>query len=152
VDAEDYTRPSEAAIKWLELGAAYFLVVLLAIGVFDLGLSLYSLIRSGRFTDPNAVIELIDTVLLLLIIGEVYETVIAVIRKENVLPVVVNAAFIAVARKVVSFRDTEFASAMDAFVAASSYAILLAVLLVALVVVRRSGGSRNGDREESRLL
>ena len=152
MDAEDYTRPSEAAIQWLELGAAYFLVVLLAIGVFDLGLSLYALIQSGRFTDPNAVIELIDTVLLLLIIGEVYETVIAVIRKENVLPVVVNAAFIAVARKVISFRNDEYASATDAFVAASSYAILLAVLLVALVIVRRRGGSRDGDSEASRVL
>lgn len=41
----------------------YFLVAPFAIGVFDLGLSLFDLLTSGRFTDPNAVIDLIDTVL-----------------------------------------------------------------------------------------
>lgn len=124
-------------MKWLELGAAYFLVALFAIGVFDLGLSLYELILSGQFTDPNAVIELIDTVLLLLIIVEVYQTVIAFTRNEDVLRIVINAAFIAIARKVISFRTDEFSSIEEALVAAIAFAVLLAVLLAAFYVIRK---------------
>lgn len=137
VNVEDAALPSESAMKWLELGAAYFLVALFAIGVFDLGLSLYELIVSGQFTDPIAVIELIDTVLLLLIIVEVYQTVIAFTRNEDVLRIVINAAFIAIARKVISFRTDEFASIEEALIAAVAFAVLLAVLLAAFFVIRQ---------------
>jgi hypothetical protein len=44
---ERYAASSERVIKWLELAAAYFLVALFAIGVFDLGLSLWNLLASG---------------------------------------------------------------------------------------------------------
>jgi uncharacterized membrane protein (DUF373 family) len=137
VNVEDAARPSESMMKWLELGAAYFLVALFAIGVLDLGLSLYRLVASGQFTDPNAVIDLIDTVLLLLIIVEVYQTVIAFTRDEDVLRIVINAAFIAIARKVISFRLDEFGSTTEALVAAVAFGVLLAVLLAAFFVIRR---------------
>jgi uncharacterized membrane protein (DUF373 family) len=135
--AEDYVVRSEQAMKWLELAAAYFLVALFAIGVFDLGLSLYYLLASGEFTDPDAVIDLIDTVLVLLIIVEVYQTVIAFSRDEPVVRIVINAALIAIARKVISYRPSEFANIDEAFVAAGAYAILLGVLIAAFYVVRR---------------
>jgi uncharacterized membrane protein (DUF373 family) len=128
---------SETIMKWLELGAAYFLVALFAIGVFDLGLSLYQLLVSGRFTDPNAVIDLIDTVLILLIIVEVYETVIAFSRNEPVTRIVITAALIAIARKVISFRTDEFASIDEAFTAAGAFSLLLGVLIAGFFVVRR---------------
>ena len=108
-------------MKWLELGAAYFLVALFAIGVLDLGLSLYRLVASGQFTDPNAVIDLIDTVLLLLIIVEVFQTVVAFSRNEPVIRIVINAALIAIARKVISYRPGEYESVENAFVAAGSF-------------------------------
>ena len=137
LDIEDFAAPSERIMRWLELGAAYFLVALFAIGVFDLGLSLYILLVSGRFTDPNAVIDLIDTVLLLLIIVEVFQTVVAFSRNEPVIRIVINAALIAIARKVISYRPDEYASIEEAFVAAGSFALLLAVLIVAFFVIRR---------------
>jgi uncharacterized membrane protein (DUF373 family) len=140
---------SEDVMKWLELGAAYFLVALFAIGVFDLGLSLYDLMISGRFTDPNEVIDLIDTVLVLLIIVEVYQTVIAFSRDEPVTRIVLTAALIAIARKVISFRPEEFGSAENAFVSAVTFSVLLAVLIGGYYVVRQfdelplSSGSRS---------
>jgi uncharacterized membrane protein (DUF373 family) len=137
LEIESLAASSERVMRWLEMGAAYFLVALFAIGVFDLGLSLYELLASGRFTDPNAVIDLIDTVLLLLIIVEVFQTVIAFSRNEPVIRIVVNAALIAIARKVISYRPNEYASVDDAFVAAGSFTLLLAVLIVAFLVVRR---------------
>ena len=137
VDIEDFAARSESIMRWLELGAAYFLVALFAIGVFDLGLSLYDLLVSGRFTDPDAVIDLIDTVLLLLIIVEVFQTVVAFSRNEPVIRIVINAALIAIARKVISYRPGEYESIEQAFVAAGSFTLLLAVLVAAFFVIRR---------------
>nr|WP_236642365.1 phosphate-starvation-inducible PsiE family protein [Salinigranum halophilum] len=137
LDIESFAIQSERVMRWLEMGAAYFLVALFAIGVFDLGLSLYELLVSGRFTDPNAVIDLIDTVLLLLIIVEVFQTVIAFSRNEPVIRIVINAALIAIARKVISYRPGEYASIEDAFVAAGSFTLLLAVLILAFFVIRQ---------------
>jgi uncharacterized membrane protein (DUF373 family) len=137
LDLESFAARSEHVMRWLEMGAALFLVALFAIGVFDLGLSLYQLLVSGRFTDPDAVIDLIDTVLLLLIIVEVFQTVIAFSRNEPVIRIVINAALIAIARKVISYRPGEYASIEDAFVAAGSFTLLLAVLILAFFVIRQ---------------
>jgi uncharacterized membrane protein (DUF373 family) len=137
MSVESYADRSEQVMKWLELAAAYFLVALFAIGVFDLGLSLWQLLISGEFTDPDAVIDLIDTTLLLLIIVEVYQTVIAFSRDEPVVRIVINAALIAIARKVISYRISEFSGVQEAFVAAGAYAMLLAVLIVSFYVMRR---------------
>lgn len=134
---EPYAAFSEDVIMWLELAAAYFLVGLFAIGVFDLGLSMWNLLASGNFTNPDAVIELIDTVLLLLIIVEVYQTVVAFSRNEPVVRIVINAALIAIARKVISFRLSEFQSVEEAFIAAAAYAMLLAVLIATFYIIRQ---------------
>lgn len=134
---ETLASTSEDVMRWLELGAAYFLVVLFAIGVFDLGLSLVDLFTSGNFTDPDAVIDLIDTVLVLLIIVEVYQTVIAFSRDEPVIRIVITAALIAIARKVISFRPDEFASTQEALLAAITFSILLAVLIAGFFIVRQ---------------
>ncbi|WP_192918450.1 phosphate-starvation-inducible PsiE family protein [Salinigranum salinum] len=136
-ELEDFAANSERIMRWLEMGAAYFLVALFAIGVFDLGLSLYQLLVSGRFTDPDAVIDLIDTVLLLLIIVEVFQTVVAFSRNEPVIRIVINAALIAIARKVISYRPGEYQNIEEAFVAAGSFTLLLAVLVFAFFVIRR---------------
>lgn len=134
---EALASASEDVMRWLELGAAYFLVALFAIGVFDLGLSLFDLLTSGEFTNPNAVIDLIDTVLILLIIVEVYQTVIAFSRDEPVIRIVITAALIAIARKVISFRPSEFGSTQEALLAAVTFSILLAVLISGFFIVRQ---------------
>ncbi|MFB6097422.1 MAG: phosphate-starvation-inducible PsiE family protein [Haloferacaceae archaeon] len=135
-DPADYVVRSEQAMRWLELAVAYFLVALFAIGAFDMGLTLYELLLSGRFTDPDQVIDLIDTVLVLLIIVEVYQTVIAFSRDEPVVRIVINAALIAIARKVISFRPHQYADMDTALVAAATFAVLLAVLIAAFYVIR----------------
>ncbi|MES3517483.1 MAG: phosphate-starvation-inducible PsiE family protein [Natronomonas sp.] len=132
------TKPSETMMQWLVLSAAYLLVVVFAIGVFDLLLILWDLVASGQFTDPVAVIGLIDTVLLLLIIVEVHRTLIAIARSEPVTRIVINVAVIAVARQVISFRIGEFDTAIEALAGAGAIAALLLVLTIAIIVVRSS--------------
>lgn len=144
VELENFAETAEGGMRVLELATAFVLLILFAIGVFDLVLSLFQLVVSGEFTDPDAVIEVIDTVLVLLVIVEVFRTVIAFARDEPVLRVVVNAAFIAIARKVISFRFSEFTDASgnivysDAFIAAAALGILLTVLITAFYIIRRT--------------
>lgn len=130
VDIQDVTTPSALAMRWLVLGAAYFLLLLFLIGVFDLLLSLGRLLLSGEFTEPLAVVNLLDTVLLLLIIVEVHRTLIAYARQEPVLQIVISAALIAVSREVISFRASDYAGGDQALFAALAFAGLILSLSV----------------------
>ncbi len=131
-------------MRWLVLSTAYFVLVLFLIGVFDLLLGLYDLLVTGRFTDPIAVVELLDTVLLLLIIVEVHRTLLAYVREEPVIRIVIGAAIIAIAREIIGFRIDGFETASDALSAAAAFGLLLIVLVTAYLVVWRIGPSATG--------
>lgn len=124
-------------MQWLVLFTAYFLLALFLIGVFDLLVGLYELIVTGRFIDPIAVVELLDTVLLLLIIVEVHRTLLSYVRNEPVIRIVLGAAIIAVAREIISFRIDDFETGIDALTGATAFAVLLLVLTVTYFSVRR---------------
>ncbi len=123
-------------MRWLVLTVAYFTLLLFLIGVFDLLLGLWNLITTGEFTDPVAVVQLLDTVLLLLIIVEVHRTLIAYARDEPVVRIVIGAAIIAIAREIISFRIDEFETTSDALTGAGAFSILLIGLVIAYLVVR----------------
>ncbi len=137
IDLREITEPSVTAMQWLVLGAAYFLLFLFVIGLFDMLLSLYELFVTGRFTDPVAVVELLDTVLLLLIIVEVHRTLIAYAREEPVLQIVVSAAIIAVSREVISFRAAEYSGGSEALSVALAFAVLIITLVVGYYLLDR---------------
>ena len=119
------TEPSAVTMQWLVLAVAYFTLLLFLIGVFDLLLGLWDLMQSGDFTEPTAVVELLNSVLLLLIIVEVHRTLIAYARDEPVVQIVVGAAIIAVSREIISFRIQEFDTVADGLIAAGGFGILL---------------------------
>lgn len=127
--------PSQTAMDWLVLATAYVLLILFLVGVFDILIGLYELFTTGRFTEPVALVRLLDTVLLLLIIVEVHRTLLAYVRDEPVIRIVIGAAMIAVARNIISFRFDDFSSADEALVAAGAFALLLVVLVLAYYVV-----------------
>lgn len=128
---------SENFMDVLEVLTAFVMVVLFAVGVYDLGLKLYHMMASGTFTDPEKVIKLIDTALLLLIIVEIYRTVVAYIEDLNILPLVVNVALIAMARKIISFRTSKFHAYDDALMAAAAYGLLMVVLVATFFLVHK---------------
>lgn len=136
-ELSDVSEPSKDLMQWLVLGATYFLLVLFLIGVFDLIVGLYELLESGRFTEPVEVIELLDTVLLLLIIVEVHRTLLAYVREEPVIQIVVGAAIVAVAREIISFRVDEFGTGGNSLAAAGALGILLVTLILAYFLVCR---------------
>jgi len=134
------TSPSEELMHWLVLGTAYVLIALFLLGVVDVAVGLYELVSSREFTEPRAIVDLLDTVLLLLIIVEVHRTLLAYVRDEPVVRIVVGAGIVAVAREIISFQVGAFESPEQALIAAGALAILLAVLAAAFVFVPTSPG------------
>lgn len=126
---------SELLMDVLELVTAFIMVGLFTIGVYDLGLKMYQMIATGAYTDPNAVIKLIDTALLLMIIVEIYRTVIAYVEDLNILPIVLNVGIIAMTRKIISFRTGKYATKGDALIAALAYGVLLVIVVAAFYLI-----------------
>ncbi|MFW6383829.1 MAG: phosphate-starvation-inducible PsiE family protein [Halodesulfurarchaeum sp.] len=156
-DPEDTVTPApepqatgiERASDWIdrfvnlvELSAAALFALLFGIGVVDLAIQIAGSIRSGAITDPRVVIGFIDTGLLLLIIVEVYQTVLAYIKQSDTLRIVelvVYTGVIAMVRKVIIFRTSEYPNNEAALLAALAYAIIIAGLIGLLWVERRPG-------------
>lgn len=128
---------TEFLMDVLELATAFIMIILFAIGVYDLSLKVYQMVAAGTYTDPNEVIHLIDTALLLLIIVEIYRTVIAYVEDKNILPIVMNVGVVAMARKIISFRTTKYATTSDALISASAYGLLMAILIGSFYLLHR---------------
>ena len=139
-------RVSDATNRFIhgvELAAAALFALLFGIGVIDLAIQIAESVPTGEITDPNTVIGFIETGLLLLIIVEVYETVVAYIEQSDtrrIVRLVIYTGVIAMVRKVIIFRTTEYPSTQDALFAAFSYTLVI-LGLVALLFVERSVGS-----------
>lgn len=136
-DLDEAADPAARAMEWLVLGAAYFLLLLFLIGVFDLFVSLYRLLVAGNFTDPGEVVRLLDSVLLLLIIVEVHRTLVAYARGQPVLRIVVSAAIIAVSRRVISYRLEDYGSGTEALLAAAALGVLVLALTLGYFLLDR---------------
>lgn len=128
---------SELLMDVLELATAFIMIILFLIGVYDLGLKVYQMVAAGTYTDPDEVIHLIDTALLLLIIVEIYRTVIAYVEDKNILPIVMNVGVVAMARKIISFRTGKYATSGDALVSAAAYGLLMAILIASFYLLHR---------------
>jgi uncharacterized membrane protein (DUF373 family) len=140
---ETYTDTVNQFIRAVELAAATVFALLFAIGVFDLTLQIFGAVRNGTITDPLVVVGFIDTGLLLLIIVEVYQTVLAYIEESDprrIVQLVIYTGVIAMVRKIIIFRTGEYATVQDALVASGAYAIVVFALVGLLVAERVYGG------------
>lgn len=129
-------------VSAVELAAAALFALLFGIGVIDLALQIAETIPTGEITDPLVVIGFIETGLLLLIIVEVYETVIAYIEQSEtrrIVRLVIYTGVIAMVRKVIIYRTGEYETAEAALFAAVSYTIVLFGLVGLLYVERTIG-------------
>jgi uncharacterized membrane protein (DUF373 family) len=78
-----------------------------------------------------------------LIIVEVYQTVLAYVEENKtrqIVQLVIYTGVIAMVRKAIIFRTGEYATTMDALLAAGSYGIII-FALVALLLAERTYGS-----------
>jgi uncharacterized membrane protein (DUF373 family) len=152
-DGRDRPSPGRVAnvtnrfIHAAELVAAAVFALLFAIGVVDLIIQIVGAVQSGRITDPLVVIGFIDTGLLLLIIVEVYETVIAYTEESEtrrIVRLVIYTGVIAMVRKTIIFRTGEYATTQDALLAAVAYTTLILGLVGLLLVERGQGRTLMG--------
>lgn len=148
--AAAYVTLLERVIKGLELAAATIFLLLFAIGVVDLALQITQSVQSGSITDPLIVVGFIDTGLLLLIIVEVYETVLAYIHESEtrrIVRLIIYTGVIAMVRKAIIFRTGEYPTTQDALLAAIAYTIII-FGLVALLFVERVYGKALPTRSD----
>jgi len=141
-DPERVAEVTDGFVRIVELAAAAVFAVLFAIGVIDLTLQIVDATRTGSITDPLVVIGFIDTGLLLLIIIEVYQTVIAYTQESEtrrIVRLVIYTGVIAMVRKAIIFRTGEYPTELDALYAAVSYAVII-FGLVALLFAERIYG------------
>lgn len=141
--AERYSLFVSRFVQGVELAAATVFAILFAIGVVDLTLQILAAVENGSITDPLVVIGFIDTGLLLLIIVEVYQTVLAYVEETNtrrIVRLVIYTGVIAMVRKVIIFRTGEYATVQDALFAAIAYTIILFGLVALLFAERVYGG------------
>jgi uncharacterized membrane protein (DUF373 family) len=141
--ANQYSLVISRFVQAVELAAATVFAVLFAIGVLDLLLQILGTVRSGTITDPLVVIGFIDTGLLLLIIVEVYQTVLAYVEENEtrqIVQLVIYTGVIAMVRKAIIFRTGEYATTRDALFAAGSYGIIIFALVALLLAERTYGG------------
>ncbi len=141
--SEKYTIVVGSFVRGTELAAATVFAVLFAIGVVDLTLQILDAVQNGTITDPLVVIGFIDTGLLLLIIVEVYQTVLAYVEESEtrrIVRLVIYTGVIAMVRKAIIFRTGEYETLADAMLAASSYTVIIFALVALLFAERIYGG------------
>ncbi|MFB6182512.1 MAG: phosphate-starvation-inducible PsiE family protein [Candidatus Nanohaloarchaea archaeon] len=130
-------RKADRLMDILQLTVVYLLVILFSMGVIDLGIKLYTFIASGKVLNATRVVSLLDTVLLLFLIVEVFRTTVAHLEDMKVLPLVIDIAIIGVARSLITFRVAAYKTTSDAFMAALSYSVVLLVLIGGFYIVHR---------------
>jgi uncharacterized membrane protein (DUF373 family) len=155
-EPEEERNPSFVAIEGVmdefvnvvELAAAGLFALLFAVGVFDLGLGIAQATLRGTITDPQVVIGFIDVGLLLLIIVEVYQTVIAYVKAQDtrrIVRLVIYTGVIAIVRKVIIYRTGEYATKLDALLVALAYGIIALGLIGLLYVDRQTTESEESS-------
>jgi uncharacterized membrane protein (DUF373 family) len=142
--AERYAVLTDRFVHGVELAAATVFAVLFAIGVIDLSLQILASVRSGAITDPNVVIGFIDTGLLLLIVVEVYQTVLAYVQEgetRRIVRLIIYTGVIAMVRKAIIFRTSEYATELSALYAAAAYSVIIFGLVALLFAERAHSGT-----------
>ena len=150
-DRSGVARRFDVVVEVLQSALAALLVALLALGVFDIAFIIAQPFLEGNVTQPGQIIAVItssvDTILYLLIVVELYHTIIAYVEDRDVIRAVIHAGLIAVARNIITLKSSDFQS-MDALMrAAGSYAILLLVFLVGFYVLHRTDPREDPEDE-----
>lgn len=142
VDRGAIARRFDVVVELLQSILAFLLVALLALGVADIAFIFVQPFWNGNITQPGEILGVItssvDTVLYLLIVVELYHTIIAYVEDRDVIRAVVHAGLIAVARNIITIKPSDFET-MDALLrAAGAYGLLLVVFLLGFYVLHQT--------------
>jgi uncharacterized membrane protein (DUF373 family) len=130
----------ERSVTFLQTVIAAFLVVLLLLGVVNLGVTIVASLTTFGALDATGILSLIrssiDIVLYLFVVVELYKTIVAYVEAKSVVIAVIHAGLIAVVRQIIIFKPDEY-SPTEAITIAGVYVLLLVGLLVGFYVVHR---------------
>lgn len=125
------------AVVGIEGFVAVLLVLLAAWGAVSLVVAVWSLVTSGPHFELDAYVNVIDIALIIFIIVELFRIAVAYLRHEDVIPTVLEAALVAVARKLVTF-DSHAAGMTVLTKGAGLGFLLLAVGLTWYMLAKRN--------------
>lgn len=126
----------ERGIVFIEWFVAACLVVLAALGAIGVILAMWNLAAGGVTDTAARVTAALDATLMVFIIAELFRIALAYIRHESVIPTVLEAAFVAVARKLVILDS--HVPAQDLLMKAIAYAVLMLAVGVAWYLLGRT--------------
>jgi uncharacterized membrane protein (DUF373 family) len=132
-------------VAWLERIVVVLLLLMAALAIVEVGIELYAAATDPGFLPPEAVLSVLDAVLIVFIIIELLNTAFAYIERRNVIGTVLEAGLVAIVRKLIVF-DTEGA-ASQVFMKAGGLAVLIIAIGVTWYLLRRSGVNAVGDTE-----
>ncbi|NTU70322.1 MAG: phosphate-starvation-inducible PsiE family protein [Coriobacteriia bacterium] len=101
---ERFLKGMNWATLFIEVLVAVALVALAGGALLALGSEMYNFATSGTLLTPVEFTKIISTVLEIFILVELFRIAIAYMKHENVVPTVLEAALVAVARKFVVFE------------------------------------------------
>ena len=125
-----------SVVQVIEFFVASVLVLLAAIGAAALAFSVYGILAGGVAGSSDRFIAVLDLTLLIFVIAELFKIALAYIRHDDVIPTVMEAGLVAVARKIVVL-DTHI-PAMDLLAKCAAYGILLVAVGLSWYLLSRT--------------
>jgi uncharacterized membrane protein (DUF373 family) len=125
------------AVVVIEGFVAVLLVGLAGWGAVSLVSSIWTLVSGGVAFHLDRYVAVLDVALMIFIIVELFRIAVAYLKHEDVIPTVLEAALVAVARKLVTF-DTHLVGAEVLMKAAGLALLLLAVAVTWYLLAKRN--------------
>lgn len=128
------------AILGIEMFVALALVALAGGTIVSLALEMWDIANAGPAVSHAEFNQIIGTVLLVFILVELFRIAIAYMKHENVIPTVLEAALVAVARKFVVFEGAD-----EYLVTAAGMGVLILSVAVSWWLLNRTDACRLDD-------
>lgn len=124
----------DKVVHWVEMVVAALLVAMAVIGTVDVIIQMVRLFSAEGFLTPEGITRVLDTVLVVFIVVELFNIALAYLQRRNVVPIVLEAGLVAVVRKLVVFESS-------AAVLEKSAALAMLILAVGVTwfLLRKAG-------------
>jgi uncharacterized membrane protein (DUF373 family) len=132
-----FTKLMHQAVELLERVIAVLLIVIAALGAVDLIVELVSAISDKGYLTPESILRVLDSVLVVFIVVELFSIALAYMQRRNVIATVMEAGLVAVVRKLVIFETV--GDPQYILMKADALAILILAVGFTWYLLRRSG-------------
>ncbi|MBN2404438.1 MAG: phosphate-starvation-inducible PsiE family protein [Coriobacteriia bacterium] len=140
-------RFMHVAVDYLERIIALLLVVIAGLGAVDLVVEMYSAVSETGYLTPDSILRVLDSVLVVFIVIELFNIALAYMRRKNVIATVMEAGLVAVVRKLVIFESG--GDATYVLMKAAALALLIVAIGLTWYLLRRSGVCEAEGNQES---